>query len=191
MVRRIVIIQQLGPVWRNWQTRRIQNPLRLIPSCGFDSHLRHSQTTLSANPFARPFRRESQNRPACGLNWKRATCGRCSRGFRPWRLRYAGITQIAQQRGMELGMVGIYVDRFPKLLAEQFRPDTAIVIDGNDELTQVDFIDRRRAAQNVRRGLCRGVLRYQCSLQVSLPTETPASRAISRIVTISFLFRSG
>src|SRR5882757_6702865 len=29
------------PKWRNWQTRRTQNP---VPSgeCGFDSHLRHS-----------------------------------------------------------------------------------------------------------------------------------------------------
>ena len=28
------------PEWRNWQTRRIQNPVRAI-SCGFESHLRY------------------------------------------------------------------------------------------------------------------------------------------------------
>ena len=36
-----------APKWRNWQTRRTQNP---VPSgeCGFDSHLRHSRTGHSA-----------------------------------------------------------------------------------------------------------------------------------------------
>src|SRR5919204_6452482 len=29
------------PKWRNWQTRRTQNPVGETP-CGFDSHLRHS-----------------------------------------------------------------------------------------------------------------------------------------------------
>src|SRR5262245_18482414 len=29
-----------GPKWRNWQTRRTQNPVP-FGECGFDSHLRH------------------------------------------------------------------------------------------------------------------------------------------------------
>ena len=35
------------PKWRNWQTRRTQNP---VPSgeCGFDSHLRHCSRARSA-----------------------------------------------------------------------------------------------------------------------------------------------
>lgn len=28
------------PEWRNWQTRRIQNPVP-VRECGFDSHLRY------------------------------------------------------------------------------------------------------------------------------------------------------
>src|SRR5438045_2638493 len=34
-----------APKWRNWQTRRTQNP---VPSgeCGFDSHLRHSRSVV-------------------------------------------------------------------------------------------------------------------------------------------------
>src|SRR5512133_4367008 len=31
-----------GPKWRNWQTRRTQNPVSL-GTCGFDSRLRHSR----------------------------------------------------------------------------------------------------------------------------------------------------
>src|SRR4051794_22222740 len=34
------------PKWRNWQTRRTQNPVPL-GECGFDSHLRHSRVTSS------------------------------------------------------------------------------------------------------------------------------------------------
>src|SRR5262245_20395922 len=30
-----------GPKWRNWQTRRTQNPLP-ARACGFEPHLRHS-----------------------------------------------------------------------------------------------------------------------------------------------------
>ncbi len=30
------------PKWRNWQTRRTQNPVAFGP-CGFDSRLRHSR----------------------------------------------------------------------------------------------------------------------------------------------------
>jgi hypothetical protein len=30
----------LRPKWRNWQTRRTQNPVGETP-CGFESHLRH------------------------------------------------------------------------------------------------------------------------------------------------------
>ena len=33
-----------GPKWRNWQTRRTQNPVPL-GECGFDSHLRHLTVT--------------------------------------------------------------------------------------------------------------------------------------------------
>src|SRR5262249_50107004 len=33
-----------GPKWRNWQTRRTQNPVSL-GTCGFDSHLRHLAPT--------------------------------------------------------------------------------------------------------------------------------------------------
>src|ERR1700730_2731438 len=36
-----------APKWRNWQTRRTQNPVP-FGECGFDSHLRHSQTGHSA-----------------------------------------------------------------------------------------------------------------------------------------------
>src|SRR4051794_41654912 len=34
------------PKWRNWQTRRTQNPVPL-GECGVDSHLRHSRVTSS------------------------------------------------------------------------------------------------------------------------------------------------
>jgi hypothetical protein len=42
-----------GPKWRNWQTRRTQNP---VPSgeCGFDSHLRHSVLTGRCDANSRP-----------------------------------------------------------------------------------------------------------------------------------------
>ncbi len=33
------------PKWRNWQTRRTQNPVAFGP-CGFDSHLRHPRKSL-------------------------------------------------------------------------------------------------------------------------------------------------
>src|SRR5829696_5347522 len=38
----------LAPEWRNWQTRRTQNPVALGP-CGFDSHLRHLTVELNAD----------------------------------------------------------------------------------------------------------------------------------------------
>src|SRR6185436_9544403 len=34
----------IRPKWRNWQTRRTQNPVPL-GACGFDSHLRHPGAT--------------------------------------------------------------------------------------------------------------------------------------------------
>src|SRR5436305_11347562 len=39
------------PKWRNWQTRRTQNPVPL-GECGFDSHLRH-RTVEPIGPVAR------------------------------------------------------------------------------------------------------------------------------------------
>src|SRR3954447_13831913 len=44
-----------GPKWRNWQTRRTQNPVP-FGECGFDSHLRHSGA-LAAYDRAREGRR--------------------------------------------------------------------------------------------------------------------------------------
>ena len=44
-------MRQHTPVWRNWQTRRIQNPLRLKTSCGFDSLHRHSNRPLNGGLF--------------------------------------------------------------------------------------------------------------------------------------------
>ena len=37
------------PEWRNWQTRRIQNPLT-FGSCGFESHLRYRLFISIQNP---------------------------------------------------------------------------------------------------------------------------------------------
>ena len=38
-----------APKWRNWQTRRTQNPVRET-SCGFESHLRHLEPSRSTKP---------------------------------------------------------------------------------------------------------------------------------------------
>ncbi len=37
------------PKWRNWQTRRIQNPVRAT-SCGFKSHLRYLLSDKDLGP---------------------------------------------------------------------------------------------------------------------------------------------
>src|SRR6476619_4505264 len=46
-----------APKWRNWQTRRTQNPVP-FGECGFDSHLRHraSLSKGGARGGTRPFR---------------------------------------------------------------------------------------------------------------------------------------
>src|SRR6266550_8706051 len=41
-----------APKWRNWQTRRTQNPVRET-SCGFESHLRHLEAFGSTKPRRR------------------------------------------------------------------------------------------------------------------------------------------
>src|ERR1051325_9645043 len=48
----------VGPKWRNWQTRRTQNP---VPerACGFDSHLRHLSRGRPASAAPRWRRRRS------------------------------------------------------------------------------------------------------------------------------------
>src|SRR5262245_27569921 len=45
-------IRQNRPKWRNWQTRRTQNPVS-FGTCGFDPHLRHPGESLqeSASPL--------------------------------------------------------------------------------------------------------------------------------------------
>src|SRR5437588_7712591 len=44
------------PKWRNWQTRRTQNPVGETP-CGFESHLRHCPAYDRAGEGGRPHRR--------------------------------------------------------------------------------------------------------------------------------------
>ena len=50
--RRREVPSRSKPKWRNWQTRRTQNPVPL-GECGFDSHLRHHCTTGRAGPSSR------------------------------------------------------------------------------------------------------------------------------------------
>ncbi len=38
------------PKWRNWQTRYVQGVVR-VPSCGFKSHLRHTEDSLQGGFF--------------------------------------------------------------------------------------------------------------------------------------------
>src|SRR5438067_12187067 len=48
----------VAPEWRNWQTRRTQNPVP-ARACGFDPRLRHSATVLEtarAEPHRDPHR---------------------------------------------------------------------------------------------------------------------------------------
>jgi hypothetical protein len=42
------------PKWRNWQTRRTQNPVPL-GECGFDSHLRHSRRQAVSGRLSSPW----------------------------------------------------------------------------------------------------------------------------------------
>ena len=55
--RRREVPSRSKPKWRNWQTRRTQNPVPL-GECGFDSHLRHHSTTALAGWLSRLSRTE-------------------------------------------------------------------------------------------------------------------------------------
>src|SRR5947209_6908164 len=55
------------PKWRNWQTRRTQNPVP-FGECGFDSHLRHLCCPLRSRPGAsRRDRNVQTSVPGCGV----------------------------------------------------------------------------------------------------------------------------
>src|SRR5262249_55048282 len=56
--------RRVRPKWRNWQTRRTQNP---VPerACGFDPHLRHTEVGRGSREQTEHLRRE---RPVLGAD---------------------------------------------------------------------------------------------------------------------------
>ena len=87
-----------GPKWRNWQTRRTQNPVP-FGACGFDSHLRHSSLGLRRARRC-PDRRRGLPRPERGHPGGRAAVLRPGpRGRRrPGRLARLGRRRVRAPR---------------------------------------------------------------------------------------------